>query len=250
MAKKKRHSKYGKIHQCLDALGWDEERYRDTLFGMFGVTSKTMLSLEQLDEYIGMLRLEMVEQGALDPTDVRWGWGSRKYENLRDRRQGYANPAQLRKVEATWRDVARDTSDAALQQFIKRMAGVDHVIWLKKGDVEPVLIALKEMALKQNVSLPTGDQATVNRRSNSGQASSKSGQERKLAQMTQCERLLWWLRHKGEITPLEAQQHLSIGRLAARVYDLRRDGYDIVTHEREVTSQMGGTSTVAAYELA
>jgi ribosomal protein L37AE/L43A len=45
---------------------------------------------------------------------------------------------------------------------------------------------------------------------------------------TQCEALLEYLRNNETgITALEALRHLGIGRLAARVFELRRDGYKI-----------------------
>lgn len=45
---------------------------------------------------------------------------------------------------------------------------------------------------------------------------------------TQCEALLDYLRRNPSgITPLEALRELGIGRLAARVYELRKDGFNI-----------------------
>ena len=260
--KTKRHSRYAKIHVCLNELGWSEDRYRDTLFGAFGVSSKTMLSLEQLDEYIQLLRLEMVQAGVLDPSEVKWGWGARKYESLKGRPGDYATPRQLRKIEATWREVARNPSDEALQAFIKRQAKVDHIVWLKKDHVEPVLVALEAMQ-GQTAPPPTEADQNGNRgddrapveprstgRSTPNEPRSNEASTQALKDMSQCERLLWWLRHEGEITQMQAQRELGIGRPAARVFDLRQQGYAIDTIEREVNTQFGDTATVAVYRLA
>ena len=54
----------------------------------------------------------------------------------------------------------------------------------------------------------------------------------------------------GSITPLEAQQYYSCMRLGARIWDLRRDGYDIVSEIVEVETKHGGKARVAQYRMA
>lgn len=54
----------------------------------------------------------------------------------------------------------------------------------------------------------------------------------------------------GSITPLEAQRFYSCMRLGARIWDLRRDGYDIVSELVEVPTRNGGKAVVARYRLA
>jgi biotin operon repressor len=66
--------------------------------------------------------------------------------------------------------------------------------------------------------------------------------------MTQKERVLWYLRTHGELTPKTAENELGIGRLAARIYDLRQEGYPIETDKREVEGRFG-TAKVAFYSL-
>lgn len=46
--------------------------------------------------------------------------------------------------------------------------------------------------------------------------------------MTQCERILEYLEANGSITDEEARQ-IRIHRLASRIHDLRRHGYNIVS---------------------
>ena len=53
--------------------------------------------------------------------------------------------------------------------------------------------------------------------------------------MTQREQILAHLRQHGEITPLDALDKYGCARLAARVHELRQDGYDI----RDVGEQQG-----------
>ena len=44
---------------------------------------------------------------------------------------------------------------------------------------------------------------------------------------TQCEMVLDWLQERGKITSLEAMVELGVGRLASRIWDLKKQGYSI-----------------------
>lgn len=61
---------------------------------------------------------------------------------------------------------------------------------------------------------------------------------------TQCTMVLDYMRKHGSITPAEAL-FFDCYRLSARIYDLRRDGHDIVA--QRVTSRNGGA--FARYSL-
>lgn len=63
----------------------------------------------------------------------------------------------------------------------------------------------------------------------------------------QSERLLDWFTRWKSITPLEAQQQLGIGRLGARVFDLRAAGHDIHTERLNVPNRFGETTRPARY---
>ncbi len=62
--------------------------------------------------------------------------------------------------------------------------------------------------------------------------------------MTQCEQILNHLRSKGPLTPIDALNELGCFRLAARVKDLRDQGYKI--QRRNLTQ---GEKTFAQYWL-
>lgn len=243
----------------MNELGWEEQDYRNALWGMFSVTSKTELSLKQLDQFIQMLRKRMVQRGLLEPTEVKWGWGENKYESLRGRGGDYAAPQQLRLVEASWREVARNDGDEALQEFISGLVDVDHIIWLTKEDVTTVLVALKDMYQQQGMTPPfevgdSGDKTAGEDSSNGDhepfEARGDAAPRRvDLTEMTQKERVLWYLRNHGELTEKKADEDLGVGRLSARIYDLRKEGYSINTEKREVENQFG-TSRIAFYSLA
>jgi hypothetical protein len=66
--------------------------------------------------------------------------------------------------------------------------------------------------------------------------------------MTQCESLLDYLTRHGSITPNEALSELGIGRLAARILELKERGFGIVTEIIEVATRHG-TAKVARYSI-
>ena len=53
--------------------------------------------------------------------------------------------------------------------------------------------------------------------------------------MTQCERILDYMKQHGGITAAEAFHYCGSTRLSARIFDLRRQGYDI--RNESVTSK-------------
>jgi len=63
--------------------------------------------------------------------------------------------------------------------------------------------------------------------------------------MTQCEQILHHLRNEDSITQREAVQKYDIYRLAARIYDLRREGHQI---EKEMETSDEGKQ-YARYRL-
>lgn len=65
--------------------------------------------------------------------------------------------------------------------------------------------------------------------------------------MTQCEMLVEWFEEHGAITASEAMRELGIGRLAARVSDLRRMGYDITSELVSERNRYGKLVTFARY---
>lgn len=65
-------------------------------------------------------------------------------------------------------------------------------------------------------------------------------------QTTQTEQILQYLKGGKAITPLDALNFFGCFRLAARIKDLRDDGYNIVTDEKRIENG----ATVASYSLA
>lgn len=67
---------------------------------------------------------------------------------------------------------------------------------------------------------------------------------------SQKEQILAHIEKYGSITPLEAQQFYGCMRLGALIWDIRRDGYDIVSEIVEVPTKNDGKARVAQYRMA
>ena len=67
---------------------------------------------------------------------------------------------------------------------------------------------------------------------------------------TQKELILEYMELNGSITPLEAEKYIGCMRLGARIWDLKHDGYNIVSEIVEVQTRHGGKAKVAQYRLA
>ena len=67
--------------------------------------------------------------------------------------------------------------------------------------------------------------------------------------MSDKDRLLAWLKSGRTITPLEAMNELGCYRLGARIWDLRREGYTIITTMVETKDRNGERCRFARYRL-
>lgn len=65
----------------------------------------------------------------------------------------------------------------------------------------------------------------------------------------QKEQILEHIEKYGSITPLEAQKLYGCMRLGARIWDLRKDGFEIVREIVEVETR-SGKARVARYRMA
>lgn len=69
----------------------------------------------------------------------------------------------------------------------------------------------------------------------------------KIANSTQAERVLWYIREHGSITQIEALNKLGVMRLASRVSDLRRQGFKITGKMVTVKNRWGEDCHVKQY---
>lgn len=66
---------------------------------------------------------------------------------------------------------------------------------------------------------------------------------------TQKQLILDYLDQFGSITPMEAMRDLGIMRLAARISDLKEDGYEIRTSMEKMKNRYGKTVYFAKYSI-
>lgn len=66
---------------------------------------------------------------------------------------------------------------------------------------------------------------------------------------TQNQRILAYIEDFGSITQLEALKDLGVMRLASRISDLRKQGYDITSQTEEVKNRYGESCYVKRYSL-
>lgn len=66
---------------------------------------------------------------------------------------------------------------------------------------------------------------------------------------TQCERILDYLYAHGGITQYEALNELGVMRLASRISELRRNGFEIASKMVKVQNRYGETCRVKRYSL-
>jgi predicted ArsR family transcriptional regulator len=67
-----------------------------------------------------------------------------------------------------------------------------------------------------------------------------------MATRSQTEKILGFLQTGKQLTVSEAQKRFGVSRLAARIHDLRNDGFVIYTNRRRVTV---GNKKVTGYRL-
>lgn len=71
-----------------------------------------------------------------------------------------------------------------------------------------------------------------------------------MARTTQEERVLDYMKRFGSITTLDAFNDLGITRLSAKIFDLKKQGYDIVGETIKVKNRFGEEAYVKKYMLA
>lgn len=65
----------------------------------------------------------------------------------------------------------------------------------------------------------------------------------------QCKQILQYMEDFGSITPLEAMSDLGVMRLAARISDLRRAGYQISRRDETAKNRYGRAVRYGRYKL-
>ncbi len=136
-----------KIHTLKNVLGLSDEEYRLTLYHNFRIDSSKLLTQSQQEELIRGLESEAVQRGVWEKFA-----GKSRFENLADR-PGMASPAQLRKIEAMWKDYAGAKDDKArtkgLRTFLLGHFQVSDLRFLEADKVKKVIAALDAMIARK-----------------------------------------------------------------------------------------------------
>lgn len=67
--------------------------------------------------------------------------------------------------------------------------------------------------------------------------------------ITQCQRILDYMRRFGAISTLEAFNDLGVARLASRIHDLKAQGYNITSSIGTAKNRYGETVHFSIYKL-
>jgi hypothetical protein len=132
----KKRTKIALIHVAKTKTGLTDDEYRALLFGVAGIDSAADLEREDQFQAIMEAFRKFGFVGLKPLSRPRWedSWGG--------------TARQRAKIEALWRQLARDTSDKALRHFVRRIARVDSPRWLNVQLAQKVILALE--AMKEN----------------------------------------------------------------------------------------------------
>lgn len=67
--------------------------------------------------------------------------------------------------------------------------------------------------------------------------------------LTQCQRIVDYMRQFGSISTLEAFNDLGVARLASRIHDLRRQGFVIESEIKSAKNRFGENTAYKVYRL-
>jgi len=133
-----------KIHTLKNVLRLDDDLYLDMLMS-FGVQSSKNLTTTEAGIF-----LEILEEKAV--LTNKWEVRNKKYEELKFRDEDMATPAQLRMIEAMWREVcyvdSPEFAKQSLRKFIQNKFKIADIKFLTKKKAVKVIRAISAMKQK------------------------------------------------------------------------------------------------------
>jgi phage gp16-like protein len=130
------------VHVGKSKLGWDDAAYRAFLYGVCGKESAADMSERQLKEALQSMRKLGFEQ---IPSRVK------------PSEKGRASMAQLEYIKGMWAKCARNKSEKALLQFVKRIAHVSALRFLDEKAAQDIILALRDMMVKAGYDPDTSE---------------------------------------------------------------------------------------------
>lgn len=142
-----------KIGYFRRLLALTDDIYKEMLYERYKVESSKELSHSQANEFKNHLKKKAIELKVFTPKK-QYAFQKYKHNNLDNRADMMASPAQLRKIEAMWFGVSRQETDTqrikALNKFLKRIINVDDIRFVRKTDVQKVIKAIEKMETVKN----------------------------------------------------------------------------------------------------
>lgn len=133
-----------KIHTLKNVLHLEDDLYIDMLMS-FGVQSSKNLTNTEA----GIL-LDILEKKAV--LTNKWEVRNKKYDELKSRDEDMATPAQLRMIEAIWREVcyidSPEFAKQSLRKFIQNKFKIADIKFLTKNKAVRVIRAILQIKQK------------------------------------------------------------------------------------------------------
>ncbi|MDR3631735.1 MAG: regulatory protein GemA [Desulfocapsaceae bacterium] len=131
-----------KIHIAKKELGLSDDAYRDILSMHFNVPSAAGLTDRQATVLLNTFKAK--------------GWKERRAQK-KSASPKYKD-ARMRKVVAIWitlgqAGAVRNRSDKALQAYVKRLSGMNNLLWCNSRQLDIIIASLKQWALREDVDL-------------------------------------------------------------------------------------------------
>lgn len=145
-----RSVKLGRLFAEAKKRGIDGEQLRNEIApAQLGkrLSKANAVEIEKLTQYIGGAAPRPPAPGPRTSGNFKT-----RYDDL-GRRPGFATPAQLRGLEASWMEVSRmhtrEQKERALKAFLKRIVGVDEMRFVESRHVRQIRQAIESMHAQQ-----------------------------------------------------------------------------------------------------
>ncbi|OHD21153.1 MAG: hypothetical protein A2Y38_10085 [Spirochaetes bacterium GWB1_59_5] len=135
-----------KIHALKNALGMDDDTYREALKA-YKVKSSTRLSIVAADTFIADLESKAVHAGVWEKRPAKAAFP--RVPSPESRVPKLADDAQSKKIRALWLELHQagkiaNPSEPALAAYCKRMTKVDRLEWLKVWQASALIETMKK----------------------------------------------------------------------------------------------------------
>lgn len=155
-----------KIHIAKKELGWSDDMYRDILQARYKKDSSAKLTRFEGEDLLGHFKglgFKVRRSGNRGDTIPNQTAESGHVPSIPSSPRPFKTSAtyerpMARKVVAIWVNLAlsgklRNSSDVALQSYVKRMTGVDNLAWCDEQQLWTLIEALKKWAKREGVEL-------------------------------------------------------------------------------------------------